>query len=263
MFLVGICHAADMDIKSYFKQCLKEKYSIDYMNVDLSPLLPEKFQPGKFDPKTFDFKNFDYKGFNEAIEKVKDSKEYKDATIYHDCKCNPSEDESCIMPDGCLNDKNTPNDLLIKYKDCGVQTVKKRAEAQAEAERYQKELANRPKQPEKEPEDGQIGGRCQLWRYCYGEARCENYRCVAHACKKEGEVPNGPDDKCCMPMVTRQGSPCKLLNTDHSDNNCNSHRTCQLNHEGRDYKCCYSHGRQNAPMCVPNKECKWGYLYSQ
>ncbi|CDH48264.1 predicted protein [Lichtheimia corymbifera JMRC:FSU:9682] len=257
MFFVGICHAIDLSEAYNFRHCLKEKYSID-MHKDLSYLLPEDLQPKNF--KLSNIKNFNFTRFQEAIEKLKGSKEVQDALIYHPCKCNPSEDEFCVIPDGCLNDKNIPNDLLIKYKDCGVQAVKETAEGRAEYERYKKELANAPKQ---EPKDGQIGGRCELWRYCYGEARCENYRCVAHACKKEGEIPNGPDDKCCMPMVTRQGSPCKLLNTEHSDNNCNSHRTCELNHEGRDYKCCYSHGRQNAPMCVPNKECKWGDLYSQ
>lgn len=56
-------------------------------------------------------------------------------------------------------------------------------------------------------------------------------------------VEYGPDDKCCMPMVTRKGEPCKLLKTD--------------------YACCYTHGRENKPMCVLNSQCRWGDLYSQ
>ncbi|KAI7882915.1 hypothetical protein K492DRAFT_185524 [Lichtheimia hyalospora FSU 10163] len=208
MFFVGICYATF--ITNEFERCLKEKYSIDT-------------DPGK-----------------ELV-----SNQPGTAILYFCNQDDPVKGKFCIAPYICAKD-TTPDDLLTKYKSCGVDATFKTSKSTAK----------------KQPKNGEIGGQCEQWRYCYGEARCENYKCVPHACKKEGEVPNGPDDKCCMPMITKQGTPCKLLDTDHSlTGACNSHRKCQLDHEGRDYVCCYTRGRENPPTCTLNKDCKRFSLY--
>lgn len=228
MFFIGICHASYYRFyMDNYENCLEEKYHIK-PDRSTALLLLRMFNTGL-------------------------------PLHLKSCKrCDPGKDRSCISTFVCARG-STPNDLLVKYKDCGTSASKFIATSDGNG------VSTGKYDVKKEPEHGEIGGRCYQWRYCNGaETRCdEHYKCVYHGCKKEGEVPNGPDDKCCMPMITKQGSPCKLLNTDHSDYNCNSHRKCQLNHEGRDYVCCYSHSRKFAPECVKNKDCGWGDLYSQ
>lgn len=208
MTFTGICYAGM--VANDFVHCLYKKYSIEADESDVF---------------AFDEQN---------------------AKLVYFCDCTPGKDNLCVAEDFCAK-KGTPEDLLNKYKDCGVY-------ASFESVPLPGDYVD----PNKKPENGQIGGQCALWRYCYGEARCENYKCVPHPCKKEGEVPNGLDDQCCLPMVTKQGSPCKLLNTGKSST-CNSHRQCQLDNDNGFYVCCYKYGREKPPVCTLNKDCETIY----